>query len=287
MTDVPYRKYHGTGNDFAVVEADEAVPDRSAFSIALCDELDADGVLFLGLETEGEGQTHAAGDEPPVVDMKLYQPDGSTAAMCGNGARVAGRWGSEQTGADEVLLRTDAGPRQTQIHDDWSVTVEMGTPSFDPSGVPVDVDEPMIETELDGYAITAVNTGVPHAVAFVDDVGDVDIESDAPPIRHAEVFPEGANATFASPAADGFDQRTYERGVEGETLSCGTGAVAVAAVATRLGDLETGESTVVSPPGGDLTVTIRDDWSTTLRGPTAFEFSGTAPRDPEVEEAMR
>lgn len=280
MTEVPYLKYHGTGNDFAVVEADEDVPDRSAFAIALCDELDADGVLFLDRETAGDRQTQDPADEPPVVQMKLYQPDGSTAAMCGNGARVAGRWGSERTGADEVLLQTDAGPRHTRIHEDWSVTVEMGTPSFDPADVPVDMDEPMVETDLEGYAITAVNTGVPHAVAFVEDVQDLSIEADAPPIRHADVFPVGANATFASPSEDGFDQRTYERGVEGETLSCGTGAVAIVAVATYLAELDPGKPTTVSPPGGDLTVTVREDWSTTLRGPTTFEFSDTAPRDP-------
>lgn len=278
MTEVPYLKYHGTGNDFAVVAADEDVPDRAAFGIALCAELDADGVLFLDLQ---DGDT-AASDETPVVDMKLYQPDGSTAEMCGNGARVAGRWGSERTGADEVLLQTDAGPRHTEIHDDWSVTVEMGTPSFDPADVPVDAPEPMIETGLEGYTITAVDTGVPHAVAFVDDVDAVDIDADAPPIRHADVFPEGANVTFATRTSDGFDQRTFERGVEGETQSCGTGAVAIASVATHLGEIEQGEPTVVRPPGGDLLVTVREDWTTTLRGPTAFEFSGTAPRDPDV-----
>ncbi|UWG47351.1 Diaminopimelate epimerase/Proline racemase [Halanaeroarchaeum sp. HSR-CO] len=277
MTEVPYQKYHGTGNDFAVVEGHEDVPDRPAFAIALCADLDADGVLFLEPE-----ETDGDGEEPPVVDMTLYQPDGSTAEMCGNGARVAGRWGSERTGADEVLLETDAGPRHTRIHEDWSVTVEMGTPSFDPAAVPVEADEPMVETELEGYVVTAVNTGVPHAVAFVDDVQAVDIDADAPPIRHADVFPEGANATFAARTTEGFDQRTFERGVEGETLSCGTGAVAIAAVATHLGEIEPGESTVVSPPGGDLTVTVREDWTTTLRGPTAFEFSETAPRDPDT-----
>ncbi|AKH97210.1 diaminopimelate epimerase [Halanaeroarchaeum sulfurireducens] len=273
MSEVPFLKYHGTGNDFAVVEADEAVSDRAAFAIALCADLDADGVLFLDLD-EGD---------PPVVEMALFQPDGSTAAMCGNGARVAARWGSERTGADEIRLETGAGPRHTRIHEDWSVTVEMGSLSFDPDDVPVDADEPMIETELAGYPITAVDTGVPHAVAFVEDVEDVDVATDAPPIRHADVFPEGANATFASQSERGFDQRTFERGIEGETQSCGTGAVAVAAVATRLGTIVPGESTVVSPPGGDLTVTVREDWTATLRGPTAFEFSDTAPRDPGTQ----
>lgn len=272
MTAIPYEKYHGTGNDFAVVEADEPVPDRARFAIALCAELDADGVLFLSLDED---------PDPPVVDMTLYQPDGSTAAMCGNGARVAARWGSERTGASEIRLETDAGPRHTQVHEDWSVTVEMGTPSFEPADVPIDADEPWIERPLKGYTVTAVNTGVPHAVSFVHDVSAIDIDVEAPLIRHANVFPEGANATFATPVDDAFEQRTYERGVEGETQSCGTGAVAIAAVATRLDLIEAGTPTVVSPPGGDLTVTIRDDWTTTLRGPTAYEFAGEAVADPD------
>ncbi|MFB6132960.1 MAG: diaminopimelate epimerase [Halanaeroarchaeum sp.] len=272
MTDVPYLKYHGTGNDFAVVEADEEIPNRAAFAVAVCADLDADGVLFLDL----------LDDDPPetVVDMTLYQPDGSTAEMCGNGARVAARWGSERSGAEQVRLETDAGPRDATVHEDWSVTVEMGTPSFEPDDVPVDADDPMVDVELAGYTITAVNTGVPHAVAFVDDVQAVDIEADAPPIRHHDRFPEGANATFASPSPTGYDQRTYERGVEGETQSCGTGAVAIAAVAARKDEIDLGEETAVSPPGGDLTVIVGEDWSSTLRGPTAFEFSGSAARDP-------
>ncbi|MFB6069494.1 MAG: diaminopimelate epimerase [Halanaeroarchaeum sp.] len=271
MSEVSYRKYHGTGNDFAVVSADEEVPDRRAFSMALCDDLSADGVLFLALD---------GGTDPPTVEMTLYQPDGSTAAMCGNGARVAGRWGSEQTGADEIRLQTGAGPRHTTIHEDWSVTVEMGSPTFDPDAVPVDAPGPMVREPLAGYEITAVNTGVPHAVTFVDDVDGVDLQADAPPIRHADVFPEGTNATFAARAGDGYDQRTFERGVEGETQSCGTGAVAIVAVAARFGEVEAGDPTTVSPPGGDLVVAVDDDGSSTLRGPTAYEFSDVAPREP-------
>ncbi|MFB6093448.1 MAG: diaminopimelate epimerase [Halanaeroarchaeum sp.] len=281
---VDYEKYHGTGNDFAVVAGDASVPDRSAFARALCADLDADGVLFLNRDGAG---TVAPDGDPPTVRMRLYQPDGSTAAMCGNGARVAARWGSERTGASEIRLETDAGPRLASVHEDWSVTVEMGEPTVAPDEVPVTADEPLIDRPVAGHDVTAVNTGVPHAVSFVDDVAEVDLEREAPPIRHADRFPEGANATFASPAPAGFDQRTYERGVEGETRSCGTGAVAIAAAATRLGMRPRGESMVVSPPGGDLGVTIREDGTATLRGPTAYEFSGSAPRDPGPGEGER
>ena len=269
---VPFRKYHGTGNDFAVVQADDLRTGRGDFAAAWCQEYGADGVLFLDLRPE---------TDPLRIGFTLYQPDGGTAEMCGNGARVAARWALEQTGRREAILDTPAGPRNTRVHEDDSVTVGMGTPTFDPTEVPVDRDEPLIQESVGDVEITAVNTGVPHAVAFVDDVEGIDIEVAAPPIRHAAVFPEGANATFARRRSDGsFEQRTYERGVEGETQSCGTGAVAIVAVADRLGMTDGAEPTAVRPPGGTLTVTAAAGQEATLRGPTTFEIEGTFSFEP-------
>jgi diaminopimelate epimerase len=269
---VRIEKYHGTGNDFVVVDASEDVPHRRAFANERCDRTTgishpdtsrtgADGVLFLALEPEFE---------PPRVVMTLVQPDGSVAAMCGNGARCAATWAAEQTGSDEVMIDTPSGTRQATVRDD-GVTVEMGRPTFDPDRVPIAREDPLVEEPVEGLTVTAVKTGVPHAVAFVDDVAAVDVESVAPPVRSADVFPEGANVTFASPDGDGFRQRTFERGVEAETDSCGTGAVAVAAVADRLGRVDASDPVGVSPPGGDLLVTATDSGST-LRGPVAREF---------------
>ncbi|MBP2252293.1 diaminopimelate epimerase [Halarchaeum solikamskense] len=257
-----YDVYHGTGNAFAVVDADEA-PEKTAFGTDLCRSLDVDGTLFLGIEDGGARAT-----------MTLVQPDGSRAAMCGNGARCAAKWVSERTGRDVLTLETGAGPRRCTVEGDV-VTVEMGTPSFAPADVPLAREAALVDEELDGYDVTAVNTGVPHAVAFVDDVRSVELAEVAPPIRHHEVFPEGANVNLAAArAGGGFDQRTYERGVEGETQACGTGAVAIAAVAARLGSIpETGEVTV-SPPGGDLAIGLREDGTTTLRGPTERTLTG-------------
>ncbi|WP_020222876.1 diaminopimelate epimerase [Halarchaeum acidiphilum] len=158
------------------------------------------------------------------------------------------------------------------------MTVEMGTPTFDPEDVPLAREAALVEADLDGRTVTAVNTGVPHAVAFVDDVDAVDLGAMAPPIRHHEVFPEGANVNLATARDDGgFDQRTFERGVEGETEACGTGALAIAVVASRLGLVtETGDVTV-SPPGGDLEIGLREDGTTTLRGPTERVLRGEVP----------
>jgi diaminopimelate epimerase len=274
---IPFAKYHGTGNEFLIVDAaSQAIPDRGAFAAAACDPavVGADGVLFLRVEER---------EAPTRVIMRLYQPDGGTAAMCGNGARCAARWASERTGATELVLDTPAGARPAMVRGE-DVAIRMGVPAFAPQAVPVAGDGPVEDRPLGGYAVTAVNTGVPHAVAFVSDVGDVDLDRDAPAIRHADVFPEGANATFASRDGDGYRQRTFERGVEGETASCGTGAVAVAAVARRRGEVDAGETVRVSPPGGDLGVRLAADGEAVLSGPVTHEFDGELPAEPEAPE---
>ncbi len=273
---IPFEKRHGTGNDFVVVDAANHVPDRATFAERACDPdagVGADGVLFCHLEPEFR---------PPRVVMTLVQPDGSTAAMCGNGARCAAAWAAERTGTEEVMIDTPAGTRHAVVEGD-SVAVEMGRPRFGPDAVPVDADEPVVEAEVEGFDVTAVNTGVPHAVAFVDDVADVALDDVAPAIRHHDLFPEGANVTFASPEEEGFAQRTFERGVEGETQSCGTGAVAVAAVARRLG--RAGDAVRVSPPGGSLDVRFDGD-DAVLRGPVEHEFDDELePTPPRVLDA--
>lgn len=307
---IEYEKYHGTGNDFVIVDADEYVPDRAAFARTVCDRregvggcggeveaattdhesepadvaagdasvgsiddrdsIGADGILFLALEPDFS---------PPRVVMTLVQPDGSTAAMCGNGARCAAGWAAERTGADTIMIDTQAGTRRAEIGG-GEITIEMGRPSFAPGDVPLapDREEPLVEESVAGVEVTAVNTGVPHAVAFVEDVEAVDLEGVAPEVRHADAFPEGANITFASARESGFDQRTFERGVEGETRSCGTGAVAIAAAARRLG-LTDRDSVEVHPPGGRLDVTIRDGQAT-LTGPVEREFEGEVSSTP-------
>lgn len=270
---IGFEKFHGTGNDFFVVDATEPVADRRRLAIALChgdgglgleDSAGADGVLFLALED---------GYASPRVVMTLVQPDGSTAPMCGNGARCAAAWAAERTETDVVMVDTQAGTRRATINED-SVTIEMGSPKFAPEAVPLARDEPLIEAAVGDLTVTAVDTGVPHAVAFVDDVSSADLASLAPPIRHADQFPRGANVTLASlrGSGDEFDQRTYERGVEGETRSCGTGAVAVAAVARELGLTES-ESVSVHPPGGRLDVRFSGRGAL-LAGPTKREFEG-------------
>ncbi|MXV60867.1 diaminopimelate epimerase [Natronorubrum sp. JWXQ-INN-674] len=264
---VPFQKYHGTGNDFLIIHADEYVPDRSALAERECDRAEgvgADGILFLALEEQFS---------PPRVVMTLVQPDGSTAPMCGNGARCAAEWAMDRTGTESVMIDTQSGTLRAD-RTDGDITIEMGSPTFDPDKIPVDADEQVFETAIEGLEVTVVNTGVPHAVAFVDDVEDVDLEEIAPPVRYADDFPRGTNVCVASPdGSGGFDQRTYERGVEGETDSCGTGAVAIAVIARRLGHTDA-DPVAVKPPGGDLQVSFNERGHATLTGPVEHEFDG-------------
>ncbi|APX98091.1 diaminopimelate epimerase [Natronorubrum daqingense] len=264
---VPFQKYHGTGNDFLIIPADEYVSNRGALAERECDReegVGADGILYLALEERFS---------PPRVVMTLVQPDGATAPMCGNGARCAAEWAMRRTGADSVMIDTQAGTLRAD-RTDGDITIEMGTPTFDPKAVPVRADEPVFEQEIEGLEVTMVNTGVPHAVAFVDDVDDIDLEAVAPPIRYGDEFPAGTNVTIASPdGSGGFDQRSYERGVEAETDSCGTGAVGIAVVARRLGRTDA-DPVDVHPPGGHLRVSFNDRGNATLTGPVEHEFDG-------------
>ncbi len=271
FAEIPFEKYHGTGNDFLVIDAETYVPDRRGLAQRECDRetgVGADGILFLALEP---------GYTPPRVVMTLVQPDGSTAPMCGNGARCAGRWAMAQTDSDEVMIDTQAGTRHARRVGD-RIAVEMGESTIEPHGIPATSTDPILEQGIGGLEVSVVNTGVPHAVAFVDDVDAIDLETVGPPVRHADVFPLGTNVTLAARDGDGFRQRTFERGVEGETDACGTGAVAIADLARRLGHVPStagtdGTSISVTPPGGDLEVAFENGVAT-LIGPVSFEFEG-------------
>jgi diaminopimelate epimerase len=286
-TAVAFEKYHGTGNDFLIVDATDPVPDRSAFAITHCDrstgvgsdtdgQTGADGVLFLHLEDRFS---------PPRIIMTLVQPDGSVAPICGNGARCAAVWAMDRTDAEAVMIDTQAGTRRA-TRADSGIAVEMGEPTFDPDRLPLagDRTEPLIEESVEGLTVTAVNTGVPQAVAFVDTVESVDIESVAPAVRHADAFPAGTNVTFAERIEDRrdgvprFRQRSYERGIEGETQACGTGSVAIAAAACRIGLIESAAPVDISLPGGELQITATDRGELLLTGEVTHEFDGDAAR---------
>ena len=266
MNFIKITKMHGNGNDFILLDEFREIiideQEKPRFVRAVCHRyfgVGGDGVLFV--------QPSEVAD----VRFRYFNSDGSEAAMCGNGIRCFSRYVVEEGYADEELtVETLAGILELQVFrdDGWWVKVDMGKPKFKREEIPAKVDVWGYELEFNGrtYRLYAANTGVPHVVVFVDNL-DFDIIPIAKKIRYSEIFPEGTNVNFAK--IEGRNRiriRTYERGVEGETLSCGTGSVAVAAIANRLG--VAGDRVEVFTKGGLLKIEI---------GETAYML-GTANR---------
>lgn len=263
-----FTKLHGNGNDFILIDelryeiiSEEMKP---AISSILCDRhfgIGGDGVLYL-VESDTED-----------IGMRLFQPDGSEAEMCGNGIRCLAKYAWDQGYVDDAFfVHTLAGRIgiRVRIEDGifWA-RLDMGVPKFYLKSIPALGSGDFFDQTVEGYQVYAVNTGVPHAVIFVDDL-DISIEDIAPPIRHNSIFPEGINVNFVN-VGESFTIRTFERGVEGETLSCGTGSVASAAVARKLGLVD--DYVNVITVGGPLLVIFEDD-TVYLEGPAVTVFSG-------------
>jgi diaminopimelate epimerase len=198
--------------------------------------------------------------------MRFFNPDGSTADLCGNGARCIARLAHELGAAPaDMRIETDAGLVRAEI---LPPLVRLHLP--DPKDWRMDLSMVWEKRDL---PLHFVNSGVPHAVCIVDDLAAVDVAALGAHIRHHVLFaPAGTNADFIQiTGPDSLAIRTYERGVEAETLACGTGIVAAALVAEKLGRVRT--PVQVNAAGGDLLeVSV---FPLTLTGPAEHVFRGT------------
>lgn len=260
-----FTKMHGNGNDFiiidemtAVVIPDEMKPD---FAKAYCDRhfgIGADGVIFVAQPDDSE---------KAVVRMILFQPDGSEAEMCGNGIRCLAKFATDAGYAKtkRFNVQTKAGiltvRGEYQTDGTYTASIEMGEPVFGN------------EVTIHGKKVLSANTGVPHAVVFVDDVNAVDIDAEAPEIRFNKAYPNGTNVNFVQiTGPDSITIRTFERGVEGETLSCGTGATASAIVSATQKKVN-GSIIHVSTVGGPLDIDVSKK-ILVMTGPAETVFTG-------------
>jgi diaminopimelate epimerase len=290
-------KLHATGNDFLVWSW--LGPEGSTYSIdsgnarALCDRhtgIGADGLIVVKPGTA----THDHGGAD--VEMFLFNADGGPAEMSGNGIRALawvavregyGRRGRGSAGRESrLVVDTAGGRRRLDLELDPETgelvyaAVDMGAVTFAPAEIPVALDRSeKIVADLDGvtYEGDAAGMGNPHLVLFVDDPPTARVTEHGPVLEHDARFPQRTNVEFVrvTPGAtDELDMRVWERGV-GETLSCGTGASAAAAVAHRRGLV--GERVTVHVPGGDLTVELDDAPGGRIRlgGPVVHVFDTT------------
>lgn len=251
-----FYKYQGTGNDFVIADNRNGSIQLNQEQVAfLCDRrfgIGADGLMLLELEDGYD------------FKMVYYNSDGNESTMCGNGGRCITAF-AKLLGVveQETTFIAIDGPHHATIDADNYVQLAMQDVKH------IDFRE--------GYTI--LNTGSPHYVTWVDDVNNTDIFKLGRAARNQDEFqPNGINVNFVQKIEDKISVRTYERGVEDETLSCGTGvtACAIATVQQNTGSF----STDIQTPGGQLNVSFsKPDANSAkniiLSGPATLVYSGT------------
>ena len=261
-----FYKMTGSGNDFVVFNAADGPvseienPETIRLLSARGTGVGADGVVFL--------EKVAGGD----VRMRYYNSDGSEAALCGNASlcstNLAVELGMAQAGG--FVLHTAAGALPARIRD--------GLPEVDLDPVSdVKPDASDLGVQRGERRLGFALAGVPHVVLEVDDIEAADVTGRGPELRNHPALADGANVNFVARRPDGgFAYRTYERGVEAETLACGTGAVATAIMLSSWGESAL-ETTLWTRSGLPLVVTLRRDgpaWLASLRGEGRMVFEG-------------
>lgn len=266
-----FRKMHGLGNDFVVIDARGGEnPVTAALARAIGDRHRGVGFDQLAVIREGDGV---------AAEVDYWNADGSTADACGNATRCVADLLMRETGLARLTLRTGRGDLACERLDDGLIRVNMGPPELSWDEIPlaraVDIDNLPIEGSPG-----AAGMGNPHCVFVVEDAEAVDLATRGPQIEHHPLFPRRTNVEFIQILDRGnIRMRVWERGGF-VTLACGSGACAAAVVAHRKGLTE--RKVTLHLDGGPLGIDWREDgvWMT---GPTAFVFEGAL--DPALVEA--
>jgi diaminopimelate epimerase len=263
---VRFMKMDGAGNDFILIDnrPGDIDLDRSLI-VRLCDRhrgIGADGILLLE-----KASNHAD------FRMRYFNADGGEAEMCGNGARCFARFANKVAGGhDKISFETPAGVIAAELTGDL-VTLQM----TEPTGLRLSID---VRDADQNKTIHFINSGVPHVVIPVSRIDDVDVRREGSAIRRHKMFsPNGTNVNFIEKRGpEKLAVRTYERGVEDETLACGTGVVASALIFSIVEKVN-GPITVIVRGGDELQVGFEKGRNrfrnVTLTGPAEFVFEGT------------
>jgi diaminopimelate epimerase len=232
---IKFHKYQGTGNDFVMIDNRQGFFPKENIQLIekLCDRrfgIGADGLILLENDTETDFR------------MVYYNSDGNESSMCGNGGRclVAFAKSLNVINEETTFIATD-GLHHATILENGIVSLQMKN-----------VDEVKIESDY-----VFLNTGSPHHVTLVNDIENYDVKTNGAKIRYSDLYGKaGSNVNFVSQLSDNhFRLRTYERGVEDETLSCGTGATATAIAMNAIG--KTNSNAInINVEGGTLKVSF-------------------------------
>jgi len=208
---IEFTKMVASGNDFVVINSEPESVSLKKLAREICDRkfgVGADGLLVLSRIS------------PDTIRMRIFNSDGSEAQMCGNGSRCAALY----TGKKNIKIKTLAGIIMAKVNAD-NVKVRLSKPKDLKLGIPIKVSGRNL-------AVNFINTGVPHTVIFVEGIEKINVREIGREIRrHKKFLPAGTNVDFVEILSqDSLRIRTYERGVEDETLACGTGSVAAALI---------------------------------------------------------
>lgn len=274
MPVIEFTKMHGIGNDFIVIDAYTKEPPHGDL-VELAKKLNdrkfgvgGDGVILV-----------MRGDSAPFR-MRMLNPDGSEAEMCGNGIRCVARYVKERglTDQSEIPIETGAGLLHLGLREGSSVRVNMGKARTNRGAIPMTGptnDEATgfeIQAAGQSFIATAVSMGNPHVVIFVDDSDAVPLAEWGSAIETHEMFPNRTNVHFVQVVStERLIQRTWERGA-GATLACGTGACAVLVAAFLNG--HAGRQATVQLPGGELEIEYEESGTVYMTGPAEFVFDG-------------
>jgi diaminopimelate epimerase len=261
-----FTKMNGAGNDFVLIDNRSGDVHLNRDQIMrICDRhrgIGADGILLL------EKPSNQAD-----FRMRYFNSDGGEAEMCGNGARCFARFANKVADAQgKISFETPAGVIAAELGDDL-VTLQM----TDPTDLRLNVT---LRVGHKNKSVHFINSGVPHVVIPVPQIDDVDVRREGEAIRHHQMFsPKGANVNFIEKrGAKQITIRTYERGVENETLACGTGVVASALIFAATEKID-GPIAVLVRGGNELQVGFdkidNQFQNVTLTGPADFVFEGT------------
>jgi diaminopimelate epimerase len=255
MMTVLFNKYQGAGNDFIIIDNRKGIfnPDDSRLINRLCDRrfgIGADGLILISGSTQYD------------FEMKYFNSDGFEGTMCGNGGRCSADFAVRSGIAERNLIFNAIDGVHKAVSEEGIIRLQMN-----------DVKEPRI---INGCYF--INTGSPHYIVFKKDVEYIDVNTEGKILRWSGEFaPGGTNVNFVEPESGGIYVRTFERGVEEETLSCVTGVTASAIASVLSGHFDT-NSVSVRTKGGNLSVAfnvagknISDIW---LSGPATFVFAG-------------
>lgn len=274
-----FSKYQGCGNDFILVDEmrGRRTPDRirSLLAKKLCDrhfQIGADGIIFIEAAPGADGS------------MRLFEPAGNEADMCGNGIRCVAAYLGEKLGKRKVLVKSRDGMKEiTSSRAGYRVNMgkvrctraHLNEYCVEPGKVSDSTLYISVAAENRKLPGALVNTGEPHLVFESDDVDSEDVVGIGEAVNgDRRRFPKGVNLNFVQKVGPHeLRVRTYERGVYDETLACGTGATATAAVALLKGWVRPG-TVKVRPPGGCLSIDVLDDGTAYMTGPATKVFDG-------------